>query len=609
MYKNIAHILTALILPFSLLGQVNSCPEVAITNITGGKDILIDCNSGTGCIDLMSEYPKIGATTDYTIESIEYNPTYPYAGLANPLSVHIDDVWSDPKVILPFNFCFYGQTYSEVVISSNGAISFDISNINDNGVNTTSPGVVEFSDECAWGFNLNIPNAQFPNASEPKKILNAIYGVFHDIDPSINGSIGWEVFGTYPCRTLVVGYNNVPLFSCNDEFSTFQMVLFESTNIIEIYIRNRSTCSGWNNGNGLVGIQNANGSQGLAAPGRNTGNWTANNEAWRIVPSGVSTTQVTWYDVTNGNQIISNADDINVCLTTENIYRVEVEFTLCDGSIITTSDTATVSFEDTIIPEPPIEYRLCDEDDNQDGLTLIDLTLSDTALNTELNTLSPTVTSYHLSLADAQSNSFPILSPSSFTNTTEPQSVFGRIEDMNAGCILIKRIYYEVTKAPDSYDAIITTGVFANEHQIVATATGNTSYLFDLDDGGFQTSGVFNEVSPGLHIVTITDVDFCFEIEIRLIILDYPRFFTPNGDGYNDSWKINNRNEFHSSTVYIYDRFGKHLMNLAQQDKIGWNGLYNGNPLPASDYWFTIIYKESANSEEKEFVGHFTLKR
>lgn len=609
MYRKITHILITLTFPFSLLGQVNSCPEVVITNITGGKDILIDCNSGTGCIDLMADYPKIGSTTSYVMESIEYAPTYPYSGLAHPLSVHIDDVWSDPKIILPFNFCFYGQSYSEAVIGSNGVISFDISNINDNGVNTTAPGVVEPSDECAWEFNLNIPNPQFPNISEPKKILNAIYGVFHDIDPSIEGEIGWEVFGTYPCRTLVVAYNNVPLFSCNDEFSTFQMVLFESTNIIEVYIKNRSTCSEWNNGNGVVGIQNANGTQGLAAPGRNTGDWTANEEAWRIMPSGVSTTQVTWYDVTNGNQIISNTDNVNVCLTSENIYRVDVEFTLCDGSILSSSDVTTVSFQDTIIPEPPIEYKLCDEDDNQDGLTLINLTNSNAELNNELNTLSPTITSYHLTLADAQSNTFPILSPASFMNTIEPQSVFGRIEDMNAGCILIKRIFYEITKAPDTYNAIVTTGFFADEHQIVATAIGNTSYLFDLDDEGFQDNGIFNDVAPGVHIVTIADVDFCFEIQIRLIILDYPKFFTPNGDGYNDSWRINNRNEFHSSTVYIYDRYGKHLMSLAQQDKIGWNGLYNGNPLPASDYWFTIIYRESANSEEKEFVGHFTLKR
>lgn len=114
-------------------------------------------------------------------------------------------------------------------MSSNGAISFEIGNINDNGFN-------DDADECPWEFDLGVPNSQFPSAAEPKKILNAIYGVYHDIDPSEGGQIGWEVFCAYPCRRLVVSYYQVPIFDCLDVNSTFQMVLFESTNIIEIYI-------------------------------------------------------------------------------------------------------------------------------------------------------------------------------------------------------------------------------------------------------------------------------------------------------------------------------------------------------------------------------------
>ncbi|MGB0897047.1 MAG: T9SS type B sorting domain-containing protein [Flavobacteriaceae bacterium] len=588
--------------PLLIFGQLSGCPEVKITDVNQQDTIYINCNSEDGCVDLVATYPETGTPTNYTVEAIEYAPEFPFMGLAHPISVNTDDVWSDPKVILPFNFCFYNQEYSEAVVSSNGAISFDTSTINNNGYNDPA-------DECAWEFNLSIPNGQFPSTAEPKKILNAIYGVFHDIDPSEGGQIGWELFGDYPCRRLVVSYYQVPLFDCIEVNSTFQMVLYESTNIIEVYIEKKSTCEDWNNGNSVLGIQNANGSEGLTPSGRNTGEWTTENEAWRFVPSGPSNTEITWYDDATGAIIATSQNQISVCPTTAHTYRAEVVYTLCDGNTITSSDMTTVEFTDTVFSDPPIEHVVCDDDGTSDGVTEIDLTVFNAELITELNSSNTSQITYHYSEQDAIDNSNPILPATGFINTANPEIVFGRIEDMSLNCVLIKEIDISITTGPDFFDANITTAAFSDTHNILATATGSSTYLFSINGGAYQTEGLFEDVGSGLHIIRITDIEHCFVELIELVVLSYPKFFTPNGDGINDVWTIPNMEELAYVHITIFDRYGKEIIQLDEHHK-GWDGTYNGSPLPASDYWFKLVYTEKApKGRHREFLSHFSLKR
>lgn len=586
----------------SIYGQLTGCPEVSITDINENDTIYINCNSEDGCVDLVATYPETGTPTTYTVEAIEYAPSFPFIGLAHPISVNTDDIWSDPKVNLPFNFCFYNQEYSEAVVSSNGAISFDTSTINNNGYN-------DAGDECAWEFNLSLPNGQFPSTAEPKKILNAIYGVFHDIDPSEGGQIGWELFGDYPCRRLVVSYSQVPLFDCINVNSTFQMVLYESTNIIEVYIEQKSTCDDWNNGNSVLGIQNADGSKGLTPSGRNTGKWTTENEAWRFVPSGPSNTQITWYDDITGAVIATNQNQISVCPTAVHTYRAEVVYTLCDGNTITSSDMTTIEFTNIVFSDPPIEHIACDNDGLSDGFTEIDLTIFDSELIMELNSINPYQITYHHSEQEAIDNLNPITSITSFINITNPEIIYGRIEDTILNCVLIKEIQITITTGPDDFDANVISETFADTHQILATASGSSIYLFSLDNGEFQSSGFFNNVSIGLHVVTITDINFCFTEVIELVVMSYPKFFTPNGDGINDYWTIATMENLVDVNIHIFDRYGKKIIQLNKNSN-GWDGNYNGQPLPASDYWFTITYTEKEpKGRHREFTSHFSLKR
>ena len=165
---------------------------------------------------------------------------------------------------------------------------------------------------------------------------------------------------------------------------------------------------------------------------------------------------------------------------------------------------------------------------------------------------------------------------------------------------------------PDNFNANVTTNAFSNSHQIVAVATSNIPsiiFWYSLDDTGPTTNGIFDNVSPGIHTVTITDGKDCWKDVIEVLIIDYPHFFTPNGDGINDTWAIIGQEGIPISQIYIFDRFGKLLKQL-DPDGIGWDGSYNGNQMPATDYWFKIIYIEGNNSPiQKEFRAHFSLKR
>lgn len=141
---------------------------------------------------------------------------------------------------------------------------------------------------------------------------------------------------------------------------------------------------------------------------------------------------------------------------------------------------------------------------------------------------------------------------------------------------------------------------------VVATAPGN--YLYQLDSGPLQTSPIFENVSAGIHSVTVSDANGCSTsiTENDILVIKHPKYFTPNGDGFNDTWKISGLTNSLINKIYIFDRYGKLLKEIAASGT-GWDGTYLGVPMPADDYWFTIDYVEDFSP--KEFKAHFTLKR
>ncbi|MCG2612599.1 T9SS type B sorting domain-containing protein, partial [Flavobacterium sp. SM15] len=156
----------------------------------------------------------------------------------------------------------------------------------------------------------------------------------------------------------------------------------------------------------------------------------------------------------------------------------------------------------------------------------------------------------------------------------------------------------------------IVSDYFEDDQAITVTVNGSGSYLYSLDGGPFQTSNVFPHVLPGEHYVTINDENGCTDETIEHILtIGYPHFFTPNGDSYNDYWNITSLKgtlNNGDAEIQIFDRYGK-LMMVTTPDGAGWDGTLNGQPLPATDYWFTVKYDE--NGVEKLFKAHFSLKR
>jgi valyl-tRNA synthetase len=156
-----------------------------------------------------------------------------------------------------------------------------------------------------------------------------------------------------------------------------------------------------------------------------------------------------------------------------------------------------------------------------------------------------------------------------------------------------------------------------NENQtITVLVEGYGEYQYSLyPEGPWQNSNVFTNVPMGEQKIYVRDVktgNSCDELIIDSVsIIDYPHFFTPNGDGYHDTWNIVGLGNYPEARIFIFDRYGKLLKQLSPESDVtegeGWDGTYNGQPVPADDYWFTVTYPDG--NVTKEFKAHFSLKR
>jgi gliding motility-associated-like protein len=132
---------------------------------------------------------------------------------------------------------------------------------------------------------------------------------------------------------------------------------------------------------------------------------------------------------------------------------------------------------------------------------------------------------------------------------------------------------------------------------------GTGDYEYSLDGTTYQESNRFDNLPRGDYQIYVRDRDGCGIAKEDIYLLFYPRFFTPNADGFHDSWQLYNSNKEPLNQIYIFDRYGKLLKQISPEG-IGWDGTYNGTPLPSSDYWFVV-----ERSNGKSHRGHFTLKR
>ncbi|PHS08081.1 MAG: hypothetical protein COA88_07245 [Kordia sp.] len=142
-----------------------------------------------------------------------------------------------------------------------------------------------------------------------------------------------------------------------------------------------------------------------------------------------------------------------------------------------------------------------------------------------------------------------------------------------------------------------------NNNVITVFVDGLGDYEYSIDGVEFQDENQFSNVSIGDYIVYVRDKNGCGVETEDVLLLYYPQFFTPNGDGINDTWQLINAFYEPLNKLQIFDRYGKFIREI-KPNELGWDGTYRGNQLPSSDYWF-VLYRQNG----KQYRGHFSLKR
>ena len=404
------------------------CPSVAPAELgTGLTNISLDCDvtSVTLCANAVA---TAATANDYTVISIPYAPPFGFTDGTRIFTDATDDTWNT-AINLPFSFCYYGNTYTQIVAGANSVATF----------NTDVAG-----NYCTWSFTESLPSSSL--------FTNAIFACYRDIYPNYYSGDGiYEgVLGVYPCRSYVLSFNNIALFDCYDvrTFSSM-IVLYEGTNIIDVYLRDAPTCIGWNSGNGVVGIQNASGTVAVVPPGRNTGSWTAHNEAWRFIPTGEPVYTVTWYQG-NGTSgpVVGTGDVITVSPFISTDYTARLQYTACNGNTFDITNTCHVTVNHnipliTVTAEP--DY-LCANSP------------------TTLTAMAPDATSYHWSngATGSTTTAYPTSEPTTYTVTV----------GFANGCIGVGSVTVHLDQTPPTYSG--------NVGPIEANISGCVSTVPDL---------------------------------------------------------------------------------------------------------------------------------
>lgn len=257
--------------------------------------------------------------------------------LNNVTELTLSDDSFGPAVPIGFNFTFYGQNYTQCVISSNGYLTFGPGN-----ANGYSP----------WSINNAAPSAAIPT--------NAVMGPWQDYNPGAGGFVGYTTIGTAPNRQFVALWKNVVMFG-TQQLGCSAIVLHEGSNKIEVFLDEKPVVA-WNGGAAIEATHNDNGTIAHVVPGRNfPTQWTANLDGQEWIPNGpndyiqnpitykayiVASNSLTWLD-TEGNTYNSTNNQITVTPTPvppSDSIGYFINYSSCAvGQQLLTSDTSWIT--------------------------------------------------------------------------------------------------------------------------------------------------------------------------------------------------------------------------------------------------------------------------
>jgi gliding motility-associated-like protein len=525
------------------------CIGVDIEGITMsvGEEKLLCPNDN--CIDLTASYFQTQATNRYRVERIDYAPPFPYTAGPGSITVpvNVDDDWS-PLIDLtllsdsngnsrPFNFCFFGDSYSKLLVTDNGAITFSIAGPQGNGGMYT-PG----SDNAGWTMaaNRQIPSIPAMNATTQLPYRNSISGVLQDLDPRpgnspADASINYTVLGTAPCRAFVLNIYKMASYNCNSQLQTSQIVLYEGSNMIDVYVESRTPCNSHNQGLGVIGIQGDTNTEFAVPPGRNVGAWTASNEAWRFIPDGdLSNVVFKW--LKNG-EFYSNDLSINVCADDVELMQAVALYDKCDGTTTERKAEVTLKVDQFPINEPN-DLLACTGTTTSFNVTENTAVILDGVDNSDDYEIS-----YYLTQPEAEDGSTPGIT-SVISTVVAP--IYVRIEKISTGCFVTREFNVDPTAPLPAFtvtgDTILCEGD-STTLTVEATNFNVADAVFEwtLPDGtvSTQTGSTFNitgatAADGGTYSVKVTagcDETLEFTVQVNQIDTDftYPTPVCPSG--------------------------------------------------------------------------------
>ncbi len=466
------------------------------TNLNG---LVINRSCTQLCADINVQIPDIRSSSDYTLISVPYTP-YAYntpTGTQDPL-LYNDDRYSF-LVNLPFTFCFYGANYTTAVVGSNGIMTFDPANASCANAYTIDQVIPYALGSICQQFGTYYPRA-------------SIMGAYSDLDPSNTPSsrkIQWEVVGTAPCRKFIVSYYQVGVYgaSCPVPANTFQMVIHESTGIIEIFFEQKACASSTNAGRAILGIQNWNRDQAIAAPGKNNTFWSENNTGYKFIPSAgpsrfLSSELLTMAGATVATATSANTTpgllDLNfpnICVAGSSTnFVVRTTYTACDNPAlqIISLDTITINLT-TMDATAAASGTTCNGASNG------------TITVTPLTGTAP----YTYSLDGAPA----VAGPAPYTFINVPAGPHTVVVYDAFGCIS-PSLPVTVVAGPPLTTTVSKTDALCNGTPtgtitVAQPSAGTAPYEYSLDGITWQSSNVFNGLPAGTYTAYYRESNGC----------------------------------------------------------------------------------------------------
>lgn len=385
--------------------------------------------------------------------------------------------------------------------------------------------MVSFDISKAGQFaHYTIPN-DLPSASYDRAI---IMGPYHDLDPSIGSSptqrIQYQNFGIAPHRRWVFSFFKVPLFSTGGSCdplieNTHQIILYESTGIIEVTIFSKQICNAWQGGKAMVGMQDFNRTQSIMPPGRRASDppWgsVGMNESWRFVPSSglslfkrVELTDIAGTIITTGTVVdIGNgrleASFPNICppagATTP--YIIRSVYQKIDDPLVEIFGTDTVR----VTKGPPTDL-------NATG------TSSATSCGPPSGTITisvPTGTPPFTYILDPGPGQIIQTGASPMTFTSVPAGLH-TVYVTDASGVCNSTVQVTVTQNNNltaNITPVATSCPGVNNGSLTVTPTSGTApYTFTLNPGAIVRNGataLYTGLASGAYTITITDASGC----------------------------------------------------------------------------------------------------